>query len=267
MHKITKSGDHYTFSDLLNVMAILRGDDGCPWDKEQDHKTLKNAVIEEAYEVFEAITKEDIPNLKEELGDLLLQVVFHAQIGQEDGTFSMDDVVDGIVEKLIRRHPHVFMNDQVLSPDEVIENWDAIKLKEKSIQSVTEDLRQVPSALPALIKSHKVQKKVAKVGFDFPNWEEAYKKVFEEIVELKEAIESDNASHIEEEFGDLLFAIVNISRFLGLNPENALTNAVEKFINRFEGVENLAITRDKDFRDMTLSELDALWDEVKKYNK
>lgn len=267
MHKIEKKGNHYTFDDLIAVMAILRGDDGCPWDREQDHKSIRHAVIEEAYELLDAINKDDTDNMKEELGDILLQVAFHSQMAKETDTFTIDDVMDGIVEKLIRRHPHVFEHDDDVSSDEVIESWDAIKLKEKSLETVTDDLRQVPDALPALIKSHKVQKKVAKVGFDFPTWEDAFVKVEEEVAELREAIESENASHIEEEFGDLLFAIVNISRFLGLNPENALTNAVEKFINRFEGVENLAITRDKDFRSMTLEELDALWEEVKKYKK
>lgn len=267
MHKIDKVNTHYTFEDLLEVMGILRGKDGCPWDLEQDHETLKDAAIEEAYELVEAINNKDVENLKEELGDLLLMVVFHSQIGSDGGAFTIDDVTDGIVTKMIRRHPHIFANDDKVSSDEVLDNWDQIKIKEKKLTTVTQDLRQVPKALPALIKSRKVQKKAAKVGFDFPSVEAAFCKVEEEVVELKEAIQSENISHIEEEMGDLLFSIVNISRFLDLNPENALTNALEKFINRFEAVESLAMTRNKNFSDMSLEEMDLLWDEVKKHEK
>lgn len=277
MYRIDKQGEYYTFEDFLRVVKALRSKDGCPWDLEQTHDSIKDAVVEEAYELKEAIINEDLPNLKEELGDLLLQVVLHSQIGDDEGTFNIDDVTDGIVEKMIRRHPHVFEQEESLMPEhsdsveegqrissgQVLDNWDEIKLREKQLHTITDDMRQVAKVLPSLIRSRKVQKKAAKVGFDFPVWQDAYAKVEEEILELKEAIISDNSSHIEEEFGDLLFAIVNISRFLALNPENALTNATEKFINRFEGVETLANTRDLDLKDMSLAQLDALWDEVK----
>ncbi|PKM53748.1 MAG: nucleoside triphosphate pyrophosphohydrolase [Firmicutes bacterium HGW-Firmicutes-5] len=264
MINIVKKGDTYSFEDLLEVMTILRSEEGCPWDREQDHVSIKNAVIEEAYELVEAINKNDLSNLKEELGDLLLQVVFHSQIGKEAETFTIDEVVDGIVEKLLRRHPHVF--DTVLAEDSetVLDQWDKIKLEEKSITTVTQDLRQVPKALPALIKAAKVQKKVGKIGFDFPDFHTAFGKLTEEAQELMEAYENKDLKAIEEELGDLLFSVVNISRFLGLNPENALTNALEKFINRFEGIENLAVSRGQDISQMGLAQMDALWSEVKK---
>lgn len=264
MINIVKKGDTYSFEDLLEVMAILRSEEGCPWDREQDHVSIKNAVIEEAYELVEAINKNDLSNLKEELGDLLLQVVFHSQIGKEAETFTIDEVVDGIVQKLLRRHPHVF--DTVLAEDSetVLDQWDKIKLEEKSITTVTQDLRQVPKALPALIKAAKVQKKVGKIGFDFPDFHSAFGKLTEEAQELMEAYENKDLKAIEEELGDLLFSVVNISRFLGLNPENALTNALEKFINRFEGIENLAVSRGQDISQMGLAQMDALWSEVKK---
>lgn len=281
MYKIEKIGANYSFEDLLDVIEKLRSEEGCPWDIKQNHESMQDTAIEEAYELKEAIINNDLSNLKEELGDLLLQVVFHSQIGKDQGNFTIEDVTDGIVEKMIRRHPHVFEQEAYLLPkhrtdlvdgerittDEVLDNWDEIKLKEKKLMTVTEDLRQVPKVLPALIKSRKVQKKVAKVGFDFPDFKEAFAKVEEEISELKDAVDSDNRSHIEEEYGDLLFAMVNISRFLGLNPENTLTKATEKFINRFEGVETLAIRRSKDLSAMTLQEMDELWDIVKRQDE
>jgi len=264
MIRIEKKGNTYTFEDLLHIMSILRSEEGCPWDREQDHISIKNAVIEEAYELVEAINKNDLTNLKEELGDLLLQVVFHSQIGKEAATFTIEDVVDGIVEKLIRRHPHVFENEQADDSEAVLDQWDKIKLQEKSITTVTEDLRQVPKVLPALIKATKVQKKVGKIGFDFPDIDSAFSKLTEETQELMDAYENKDLKAIEEELGDLLFSVVNISRFLGLNPENALTNALEKFINRFEGIENLAISRGQDIGQINLAQMDALWNEVKK---
>ncbi|MDF1616476.1 nucleoside triphosphate pyrophosphohydrolase [Petrocella sp. FN5] len=264
MTKIEKNGETYTFEDLLQVMSILRSEEGCPWDREQDHASIKNAVIEEAYELVEAINKNDLTNIKEELGDLLLQVVFHSQIGKETATFTIEEVVDGIVEKLIRRHPHVFDTIQVANSEAVLDQWDQIKLDEKSITTITEDLRQVPKVLPALIKTTKIQKKVGKIGFDFPDIYAAFDKLTEEAQELMEAHEKKDSKAIEEELGDLLFSVVNISRILGLNPENALTNALEKFINRFEGIENLAISRGQDLSQMDLSQMDALWSEVKK---
>ena len=267
MKKIEPGEDRrYTYENLLEVMAILRSENGCPWDREQDHKSLAFSTIEEAYELVEAINNEDMDNLREELGDVLLQVVFHSQIAKEDGRFDMTDVTHGITSKLIHRHPHVFSDTSVENSEEVLKNWDEIKLKEKAISSTTEDVKKVPKALPSLIRAAKVQKKVAKVGFEFDEIGQVWGKVEEEMLEVKEAILAQDQDHVDEEFGDLLFSIVNLSRFLRVNPENALTNAVEKFINRFEGVENLAKSREMRLSELSLEELDALWDEVKMFN-
>lgn len=267
MFTIDKKGDKYSFEDLLHVMALLRSDEGCPWDKEQSNKTLKVTTIEEAYEVVEAINLEDDDNLKEELGDLLLQVVFHAQIAKDEARFNIDDVTDGIVTKLIRRHPHVFSTEDVKDATEVLVNWENIKREEKKHLTLAEELKQVPRALPSMVRASKVQKKVVRVGFDFPTWQEAFDKVEEEIVEIREAIEIGDHSEINNEIGDLLFSIVNLSRFFGINAENSLTNAIEKFINRFEGIENLAKSRGSSIETMSLSEMDALWNEVKLFSK
>jgi len=267
MIDIRPSGDNqYTFEDLLEIMAALRSEEGCPWDREQDHTSLKNAAVEEAYELVEAINNKDNKNIQEELGDLLLQVVFHSQIAGEAGTFSLGDVIDGIASKLVFRHPHVFGSEEVEDAQEVLHNWDALKLKEKAITSVTQDIKQVPLALPAMIKSRKVQKKVAKVGFDFASTEEVMSKMDEELAELRSALALGDAQGIEEEFGDLLFNMVNLSRFLGLNPENTLTNALEKFITRFEGIENLATASNKDLTALSPVELDNLWNTIKRTN-
>lgn len=263
MITLIPSGDKYTFEDLVAIMAALRSEEGCPWDREQDHASIKNSVVEEAYELVEAINNKDNKNIKEELGDLLLQVVFHSQMAHEFGTFDLEEVIDGIAAKLIYRHPHVFASVEVEDAKEVLHNWDELKLKEKAITSVSEDIRQVPLALPAMIKSRKVQKKVAKAGFDFANTEEVLVKMYEEMSELRSALDSEDLAGVEEEFGDLLFNMVNLSRFLGLNPENTLTNALEKFITRFEGVENLAKASHKELSAFTADELDEFWNTIK----
>ncbi len=266
MIHIEPSGPQYTFEDFKKIVAVLRSDEGCPWDREQDHESMKNAAVEEAYELLEAINNQDVANIREELGDLLLQVVFHSQLGEEAGTFNLCDVIDSISSKLVYRHPHVFASVKVTGSEEVLENWDALKLKEKEIHSVTDDLKQVPKALPAMIRSRKVQKKAAKTGFDFENVEAVFVKMTEETAELKEAMKLKDEQAVEEEFGDLLFNMVNLSRFLGLNPENALTNALEKFINRFEGVENLAIARNEELSALSAEEMNHLWEKVKMTN-
>lgn len=266
MISIEPSGEQYTFEDLRKIMALLRGEGGCPWDREQTHDSIKHAAVEEAYELLEAINNKDTANICEELGDLLLQVVFHSRIGEEEGSFELKDVIDSIASKLVYRHPHVFGTVEVDNAHEVLKNWDELKLKEKSITSVTEDIKQVPKALPAMTKSRKVQKKAAKVGLDFENIEDVMKKMEEETTELNEAIGSGDIEAIEEEYGDLLFNMVNLSRFLSLNPENALTNALEKFITRFEGVERLAVAEDKDLAGLSPKELDHLWQTIKLTN-
>lgn len=255
--------NQYDVDDLMKIVRILRSEDGCPWDKVQTHESLKTCIIEECYEVVEAINNKDKENLIEELGDVLLQVALHTVIGENEDEFSLSDVTDGISRKMIHRHPHVFGNTVVKDSEGVIKNWEAIKREEKQEKSVKEAVTRVPRALPANIRAAKVQKKAREVGFDFANYEEALKKVYEEINELNTARNEGNFDHIQEEFGDLMFSVVNLSRFLQLNAENSLTNATDKFINRLVDVERLALREGKHLCGMSIDELEALWGRVK----
>jgi len=254
----------YTYKDLLDIMAKLRSPGGCPWDREQDHKSLKRYLIEEAYEVLEAIDEENPAKLCDELGDLLLQVVFHAQIARENGQFDMEDVVHGVSSKMINRHRHVFGEEEAETPEDVIRIWEEIKKEEKGQETQTKVLKGVPANLPALMRSYKVQEKAAQVGFDWDKAEDAFKKLEEEVQELKKACESKDQAEIEEEMGDLLFAAVNVARFYKVQPELALSATVNKFIKRFEYVENESAKQGKKLQDMTLEEMDALWEECKR---
>ncbi len=254
----------YTLDDLVQVIRILRGENGCPWDRVQTHASIRQDMLEEAYEAADAIDKGDMENLCEELGDVLMQVVFHAEIEAEKGGFTIEDVIRGICEKMVYRHPHVFGNGEVQADtaEQVLVNWEELKKKEKHTETQTEVMKNVPDALPALIRARKVQKKAADVGFDFPDALGAIQKVYEEIQELEESVKLENGTE-EEEFGDILFALVNISRFLKINPEFALTKAIKKFINRFEYIEKSALLQGKNLSGMTLEEMDLLWDEAK----
>lgn len=251
------------FLNLVNIMKILRSERGCPWDIEQTNETIKNDTLEEAYELVEAINLKDDVNLKEELGDVLLHVVFHSQIADDEKRFSVSDVIDGINEKLIRRHPHVFGEAFASDSKEVLVQWDEIKKAEKNHTTMTESLKSIPKAMPSLVRASKIGKKAAKIGFDFQTSEELLEKLDEEVLEIKDAIQKGDITHIEEEIGDLLLQIVNLSRFFKLNAENALTKSVEKFINRFEGVEQLALAKGHDIADLSLMQLNELWDIVK----
>lgn len=253
----------YTFDEFRAIIARLRAKDGCPWDREQTHESLRQCMVEEAYETVEAIDHSDMDNLKEELGDVLLQVVMHAQIGEENQEFTMDDVIDAVAEKMVYRHPHVFGDVKVSDSGDVLKNWEELKKAEKHEQSVVESIVRVPKALPANIRAAKVQKKAAKIGFEFPDVDAVLKKVEEELSELKEAMKSEGAARVNEKFGDLMFSMVNLSRFLGVNAENSLTNATEKFINRLESVENLAKKKGLSLDGMSLEELDVLWEQIK----
>lgn len=253
----------YNIDDLLLIMKILRSGEGCPWDREQTHESIKKSLIEETYEVIEAINKNDAELLKEELGDVLLQVVFHAQMENEKSVFDFSDVCDGICKKLVERHPHVFSDVEVKDSDEVLLNWEEIKSKTKNRKTQTEKMLSVPRELPALMRSTEIQKKAAKVGFDWQDVSGALEKVSEETAELKAAIDNNDTLNIEEELGDLLFSVVNVSRFVKLDAEEALTKASDKFLNRFSQVEKLAAQRKIDMKSASLSELDKLWDEVK----
>lgn len=256
--------EKYGIDDLIEIMRMLRSPGGCPWDREQDHRSIRANLIEESYEVIEAIDNDDTENLKEELGDLLLQIVFHSRMEQEIGRFDFDDVCDGVCQKLILRHPHVFGSVIAETPEEVLKNWDSIKESSKGQTTVAETMDSVPRSLPALIRASKLQKKAAKVGFDWPDVSGAAAKITEEANELMEAVAAGDQSRIDEELGDLLFAAVNVSRFVHTEPEEALTKASDKFSRRFTAVERLAKERGLDMKKMTLEQLDALWDEIKR---
>ena len=253
--------EKYTYEDLLEIMRILRCPEGCVWDREQDHKSIRRSFIEETYEAVEAIDNDDPVLLQEELGDVLLQVVFHAQIEAEAGRFTMDDVADGICKKMIYRHPHVFGSVEVKNSDEVLTNWDALKQKEKHQKSTTETLARVAGSLAGVIRAEKVQHKAAKVGFDWDEVSGALDKVREETAEVARAIDGDGDP--SEELGDLLFAVVNVARFLKTDPEDAINRTTDKFIRRFAQVEQAAKDAGRSLSEMSLAEMDALWDAAK----
>lgn len=248
------------FYDLLYVMDILRGEEGCPWDREQDHKSLKRYLIEECYEVLEAIDEENEDKLIEELGDVLLQVVFHAQIGKEEGYFNINDVIKGICNKLIERHPHVFGEVNVSNSEEVLANWDDIKKKEKGFETYTAELKHIPKNFPALIRAEKVQKKAGKVGFDWNDAKPALEKIIEEANEVEQVYKSQNKEKIIEEVGDLIFSCVNVARLLDIDPENALNYTIDKFISRFHYIEEKSKEMGRKLTEMSLEEMDQLWE-------
>jgi tetrapyrrole methylase family protein / MazG family protein len=252
------------FFKLREIIAELRGPDGCPWDKEQTHESLKKYLIEETYEVIEAIDGGDIDHLVEELGDVLLQVMLHAQIGEDEGYFAIEDVIEGISAKMIRRHPHVFGNGQAEDSDAVVRTWQEIKKQEKGH---TEDslLDGVSKSLPSLLRAYELQKKASKVGFDWQEITPALEKVKEELQEFESELSDITGNKLlaKKEFGDLLFAFVNVARFLDIHPEEALIGTNEKFIRRFRFIEEKVKESSKTFEDYTLAELDRFWDEAK----
>ena len=253
------------FYDLIHTIEMLRGEDGCSWDREQTHESIKNSLLEEAYEVVEAIEDDNIDGLIEELGDVLLQVVFHSVIGKEDGYFNVSDVIETITNKMIYRHPHVFKNKTDATSDEVLDSWDELKKKEKNYETLTEEINGIAKTLPSLTKAHKVQKKVSKVGFDFENINEAVKKIEEEIREVLDVYKDNNREKIIDEMGDLLFACVNLSRLLNVDEEEALNKSTKKFIKRFKFIEDNILKQGKDFNNVTLDEMNTLWEDSKKY--
>ena len=246
------------FLKLINVMDDLR--EKCPWDKKQTIHTLRSMTIEETYELADAITENDWKGIKEELGDLLLHVLFYARIGKEENQFTLTDVINGIVEKLIFRHPHIYGDVKVNDEEDVKKNWEKLKLKEgkKSV------LDGVPVSLPATVKATRLQEKAKQVGFEWEYTDQVKQKVDEELSELHEAVEINDADKIEDEFGDVLFALVNYARFLKVDPENALERTNKKFIRRFQAIELMASEKGKGLHDMSLQEMDDLWNEVKK---
>lgn len=260
-------GNKKDFQDLLDIIETLRNPGGCPWDRDQTHESLKSALLEECYEVIDAIENEDEDALIEELGDVLLQVVFHASIGKEDGYFDIMDVIGGISNKMINRHPHVFGNEEANTSEQVLVNWDEIKKEEKGIKTLTEEMQNIAKSLPATTRAYKVQKKAKKVGFDWDDVNCAMDKVKEELNEIKEVYNCEDKSIIEGEVGDLLFACINVARFLEVDGELALDKTIKKFINRFSYIENEAIKNNKNLKDMTLEEMDKLWEEAKTSEK
>ncbi len=251
--------DSYNVKDLEEIVRILRAPGGCPWDAEQTHQSIRRNFLEEAYEAAEAIDEENPEHLQEELGDVLLQVVFHARMEQEAGRFDLDAVADGVCKKLIYRHPHVFGDVSVSGTGEVLSNWEELKRKEKGQATNTDALESVAKALPALWRAEKVQKKARKAGFDWPDVSGALDKLSEELEELKTA--AAQGTNVAEELGDLLFSAVNVSRFLKVDCEDALNQATDKFIDRFRRVE--AQAGDRPMTEMTLAELDQLWERAK----
>lgn len=255
--------DRYDINDLLEIMELLRSPGGCPWDAEQTHESIRKDFIEETYEVIEAINKNDRDLLLEELGDVLLQVAFHTQIEKEKNSFDFSDVCDGICKKLVERHPHVFGSVNVESTDEVLKNWDDIKRKSKGQKTQGSAMEKIPRELPALMRAEKIQSKAKKVGFDWPEIGGALDALESEIKELKEAMQSGNRDEVEGELGDVLFSCVNVSRFLKVDPEFALTRSNEKFITRFLEVERLASEKGINMKEKTIDELDELWNQAK----
>ena len=254
----------YSVKDLADIVAILRAPGGCPWDAEQTHESIRRNFLEEAYEAVEAIDEKNVEHLREELGDVLLQVVLHAQMESELGAFDLDGVADGICKKLIFRHPHVFGDVAVSGTGEVLSNWEDLKREEKGQATHTDALSAVARSLPALWRAEKVQKKAKKAGFDWPDISGAVDKLSEELDEFKAAVAE--SSNVEEELGDLLFSAVNAARFIHADPEEALTRATDKFVHRFSKVEALAKERGLNMTEMDLAELDKLWDEAKSLN-
>ncbi len=252
----------YNYEDLLRVIHILRSPEGCPWDREQTHKSIRRGFLEETYEAVEAIDREDTALLCEELGDVLMQVVFHADIESDAGRFTMDDVIDGVVKKLVFRHPHVFASVQADTTEEVLVNWDALKKQEKGQSTATSTLESVAGTLPQLWRAEKIQSKAAKAGFDWPDISGALDKLEEETAELRRAVESGEG--VQEELGDVLFAAVKVARFSGVDPEEALNGTCEKFISRFRAVEEGVRAQGAAMEDMPLEELTALWDKAKR---
>jgi tetrapyrrole methylase family protein/MazG family protein len=251
------------FRKLVDLMAALRGPEGCPWDRKQTPGSLKPFLVEECYEVIDALDEGNPDKVKEELGDLLFQILFHARIAQEQGHFSIDDVITAIHEKMTRRHPHVFGDEKLATDKEVLANWEEIKKKEKGHEDRKSILEGVPKQLPSLLRAHRLQERAARVGFDWNHLNEALPKLDEEIAEFKQSLKEEDAGKIEEELGDLFFTLVNISRFLGVNPDEALRKTISKFIHRFRHIEEHAENAGRSLNDMTIDEMETLWQEAK----
>ena len=253
---------HYGYEDLLEIIRLLRSEDGCPWDKAQTHHSIRRGLLEEAYEAAEAIDNDDPVLLQEELGDVLMQVVFHADIESDAGRFTMDDVCDGVVKKLLFRHPHVFGGGHEDSPESVLVSWDKLKRQEKGQKTVADSMDSVARSLPGLWRAEKLQKKAAAAGFEWPDVQGALAKLEEEVSELRRAVEDGGS--VPDELGDVLFAAVKVGRFCACDPEDAVNGTCEKFIHRFRAVEEGAAVRGREVSQLSLEEMTALWNEAKR---
>lgn len=249
------------FDKLLHIMKALRAPNGCPWDRQQTHASIKSQLIEEAYELLEAIDENDPTAIAEELGDLLLHIAFHIQIAEENNEFTADTVIDGINTKLIRRHPHVFSDAHAATPHDVLKQWEEIKKKEKKRKSI---LDGIPRHLPAVLRACKLQQRAAHVGFDWDNFKDVIAKLHEELDEFEEARKAQDAKHMEEELGDALFSLINVARYVGSNPEDALQGTMQKFIDRFQYIEKTLLQQGSSIEQADLKTMDALWNEAKR---
>lgn len=252
----------YGYEDLLEIIRLLRSEDGCPWDKAQTHQSIRRGLLEEAYEAAEAIDNDDPALLREELGDVLMQVVFHADIESDAGRFTIDDVCDGVVKKLLFRHPHVFGSQCEDSPESVLVSWDKLKRQEKGQKTVADSMDSVARSLPGLWRAEKLQSKAASAGFEWPNVQGALDKLEEEVAELRRAVEE--GGDVPEELGDVLFAAVKVGRFCACDPEDAVNGTCEKFIRRFRAVENGAAAQEREVSQLSLEEMTDLWNEAKR---
>ena len=255
--------DRYGLSDFVDIIAYLRSERGCPWDREQTHESIRRNVLEEAYEVCEAIDEHDSDHLREELGDLLMQVIFHASIEKERGGFDLDDVSDEAVKKLVHRHPHVFGSVKAETSEKVLDNWDAIKRADRAQSTMSSAMDGVSAAMPALWRADKIQHKAAKLGFDWPTVAGAMDKVREEADELQQGIDAGDLENIKEELGDIMFSVVNVARFYKLDCEELLHAACRKFIRRFRYLEEGAASRGKKLEDMTLAEMEEIYQQAR----
>lgn len=252
------------FSQLVDIMATLRSEQGCPWDQKQTHKSLRQHLLEETYEVLEAIDEERYDELANELGDLLLQVVFHAQMASEGNRFNIKDVLDAIIDKLIRRHPHVFGDLVVKTAEEQVQLWEQNKIKKEGKRSA---LDGIPKELPALNRAYRMQNKAAAAGFDWPQIHPIWEKLEEEIKELRHEIAESRQDRIQDELGDVIFTVVNLSRFIHMNPEDALRGTIKKFERRFRKIEETLARQGKPLQEVSLQEMDAIWDDIKSSEK
>ena len=256
----------YDITPLSDCMTTLLGENGCPWDIKQTHQSIRHNFLEEAHEVVETIDQNDFPHMKEELGDMLLQVLFHCMIAEKNGEFTFNEVVDGITQKLIRRHPHVFGGEQINDAQEVLKNWEAIKLEEKKHEGAEMSIMsKLPPSLPALMRAEKVQEKARRVGFDWQDDTGAWEKIYEELSELKDAVAKK--TNVSDELGDVLFSVVNIARFVKIDAETALKNSTDKFVRRFKYIEQKARAEQHEVSDYTLAQLDNWWNEAKDLEK